>query len=178
MVELFKEVLHEITSKPVIFVVEIVQFAALAGILAFAIQRIVGKMLRERRERIVTELRKASQVRKEYTATKKEADAVLARAKKEAREILKEAKENLTQERENAAVQAEQEAKEIVLQAERTIEAEKNQVLNETSEQLVSLVTVTTRRFIDEALTESERRALTQKIILTSLEEIESISLP
>lgn len=178
MAELFKEVLHEITSKPVIFIAEIIQFAILIGIFIFAVPRIVGKMLKERRERIIAELQEATKAKKEYTEVKKEANAIVAKAKEEARQIVREAQENAKREREAAVVQAEQEAKDIILQAEQTIETEKNKVISEACEQLVSLVTVTSRRFLDEALTESERRALTQKIVLSSLEEIEGISLP
>lgn len=178
MAELFKEVLHEITSKPVIFIAEIIQFAILIGIFIFAVPRIVGKMLKERRERIIAQLQEAAKAKKEYTEVKKEANAIVARAKEEARQLVREAQENAKREREAAASQAEQEAKDIILQAEQTIETEKDKIISEASEQLVSLVTVTARRFLDEALTESERRALTQKIVLSSLEEIEGISLP
>ncbi|MFZ3063236.1 MAG: ATP synthase F0 subunit B [Actinomycetota bacterium] len=178
MAELFKEVLHEITGKPLIFIVEIIQFAVLIGIFILVVPRIVGKRLKERRERIIAELQEATKAKKEYIEATKEADTIVARAKEEARQIVKAAKENARREREAAVGQAEQEAKDIILQAEQTIETEKNKVINEACEQLVSLVTATTRRFLDEALTESERRALTQKIILSSLEEIESVSLP
>lgn len=178
MAELFKEILHEITSKPVIFIVEIIQFAILIGIFVFIAPRIVGKRLKERRERIIAELQEATKAKKEYAEATKEADAIVARAKEEARQIVRAAQESAKSESEATVVQAEQEAKDIILQAEQTIETEKNKVISEACEQLVSLVTVTTRRFLDEALTESERRALTQKIILSSLEEIEGISLP
>lgn len=178
MAELFKEAVHEITGRPLIFVAEVIQFAILIGIIFGVAPRIVGKRLKERRERIIAELQEATKAKKEYTEAKKEANAIVASAKEEARQIVRAAQENAKREREAAVVQAEQETKDIILQAEQTIETEKNKVISEACEQLVSLVTVTTRRFLDEALTESERRALTQKIILSSLEEIEGISLP
>jgi len=46
-------------------------------------------------------------------------------------------------------------------------------VAGEAAEQLSTLVTLVTCRFIEESLTESERRAVTQKLILASLNEME-----
>jgi hypothetical protein len=66
-----------------------------------------------------------------------------------------------------------QEAEAILLQARQAGETEQSRVTSDASEQLVTLITLVTRRYIEEALTESERRAVTQKLILASLNELE-----
>jgi len=62
----------------------------------------------------------------------------------------------------------------ILLQARQAVETEQGRVAGDLSEQLVTLITLVTRRYIEESLTESERRAVTQKLILASLNEMES----
>jgi F0F1-type ATP synthase membrane subunit b/b' len=67
----------------------------------------------------------------------------------------------------------EAEAEEILAQARQTVEREKERFSRETGARLVQLTAETVLRYIDEMLTESERRALTQKAILASLGQME-----
>jgi len=176
MVELLKEAIHEITAEPVVFAVEVVQFALLLGVIIWALPRFIGKGLVERRDKIAADLEEAAKTEKEYAGLKKEAQEIVVRAEAEAKAIIKTAKETAKKERKEASAQADAEVKEIILRAQQTVEADKDRVIAEASEQLISLITETTRRYLDEALTETERRELTQKIILESLEEMESVS--
>ena len=178
MAELLKEVLHEITAQPVLFIAEVVQFSLLLGVILWVVPRIIGKRLIERRAKIEAELAEAKAAEKGCTGIVKEAGAVIARAEKEAPGIIRIAKEAAEKERETAIAQADAEVQEIILRARQTVEGEKNRIIRGASEHLVSLTTETTRRYLDEALTESERRALMQKIILASLEEMERVSAP
>lgn len=178
MVELLKEALHEITAEPAMFIAEVVQFSILLGIILWVAPRFIGKRLVERRSKITAELAEAGKAEQEYTGIKKEAEVVIERTEKEAPEIIRIAKETTAQERQAATAQADTEAEEIILKARQTVEREKNRVLREASEHLVRLTTETTRRYLDEALSESERRAFMQKIISESLEEMERVSAP
>jgi F-type H+-transporting ATPase subunit b len=176
MVEILKEVLHEITAQPVLFIAEIVQFSLLLGVILWVVPRFIGKRLNERRAKIAAELAEAEKAEMEYPRIKKEARVVIGRAEKEAREIIRIAKETVKKEREAAMAQADAEAKEIIHRAQETVEREKNRVIREASEHLVSLTTEITRRYLDEALTESQRRTLMEKAILQSLEKMERAS--
>lgn len=172
MAELLNEFVHEITAKPVVFVVEVIQFIFLMGIFVYAIPKTVGRKLKERRQEIVEQLQEAVNAEKEYRNAEKEAEKIIAKAKGQADQIIKETKENAARVRETTMSQADKETDEIIQQAHRIIETEKEKIIHEACEQLASLVTLTTRQFLDEALTDRERRTLTQEIILSSFEEI------
>lgn len=177
MEELLKEALHEITTYPNIFLAEVVQFTLFLGVIVCAGRRFMGKKLKERQETIAVALKEADKTEREYAELKKEAEAIVASATEEVRQMIKTAKTKAKKELQTALRQADEEAKEIILRAGEMVKAEKERVISETSEHLVNLIAETTRRYVDEALTEGERRELTQKIILASLEEMESVSL-
>ena len=73
---------------------------------------------------------------------------------------------------------AEREAAEIIGRARQTIETERAAVSSQTAEQMVGLVTAISRRFLDEALTDTERGALVEKLVVSSLRSIDSLSVP
>jgi F0F1-type ATP synthase membrane subunit b/b' len=173
MIELIQEVLREITGKPLLFAVEFVQFLLLVAVVRFLLPRIVGRGLKERRERIAAEVQKADLADAAYAEAERQAAALIAEARAEARRGIEAARAAAQEERRTGLEQAEQEAKAILLQAQQTVETDKARVTGEASERLVTLITQVTRRFIEESLTESERRAVTEKLILASLKEME-----
>jgi len=175
MEELFKDAIHEITGQPLIFAAEVVQFLLFVVMIRFLLLRTVGKTLKERRERIAVEMEKANRADKNYAEAQKQAASIVAEAHAEAQRIIGAAQAAADERRRTGLEQAEHEANAIILEAQETIKTEKDRVVLETSEHLADLVTLVTRRFVDEALTESERRALTQKLILTRLKEMEGI---
>jgi F-type H+-transporting ATPase subunit b len=175
MEELFREALHEITGQPLIFAAEVVQFLLLVLLIRLLLRRTLGKDLKERRVRIAGEIERAKRADEEYAGTQQQAASIVAEAHTEAQRVI-EAARSSSQERHRIGLeQAEQEENAIILQAQETIKTERERVILEASEQLADLITLVTRRFIEEALSESERRALTQKLILTRLEEMEGI---
>jgi ATP synthase F0 subunit b len=176
MKELIQEVLHQITGEPLLFMVEIVQFFLLVLIIWFFLPRIVGRGLKERRKRIADQVEKADQADAVYAKAQQQAAALIAAARAEAQRTIEAARTAAQEERRAGLDQVEQEANAIRLQAGQAIETEKERVGSEASEQLVKLITLVTRRFIEESLTESERRAVTQKLILASLNEMEGAS--
>jgi F-type H+-transporting ATPase subunit b len=173
MKELIQEVLRQVTGEPLIFMVELVQFILLVLIIRFLLPRIVGTALKERRKRIVAEVEKADQADAAYAKALQQAAALVAAARAEALRTIEAARTAAQEERLAGLDRVEQEANAILLQAGQTIEIEKKRVVGEASEQLVTLITLVTRRFIEESLTESERRTVTQKLILASLDEME-----
>jgi F-type H+-transporting ATPase subunit b len=175
MEELFKDAIHEITGQPLIFAAEVVQFLLLVVVIRFLLLRTVGKTLKERRERIAVEMEKANGADKKYAEAQNQAASIVAEAHAEAQRIIGAAQAAADERRQTGVEQAEHEANAIIVEAQETIKTEKDRVVRETSEHLADLVTLVTRRFIDEALTESERRDLTQKLILTRLKEMKDI---
>ena len=178
MKELIQEVLRQITGEPLIFAVELVQFILLVLIIWFLLPRIVGRGLKERRKRIAAEVEKADQADAAYAKAQQQAAALVAAARADARRTIEATRTAAQDERRAGLDRAEQEANAILLQAGQAIETEKGRVASEASEQLVALITLVTRRFIEESLTESERKAVTQKLILASLNEMEGTASP
>lgn len=175
MEELFKDAIHDITGQPLVFAAEVVQFLLLIVMIRFLLLRTVGKTLKERRERIAVEMEKANRADKEYAEAQKQAASIVAEAHADAQRIIGASLAAANERHRTGLEQAEHEANAIIIESQKTIKNEKDRVVRETSEHLTDLVTLVTRRFIDEALTESERRTLTQKLILTRLKEMEGI---
>ncbi len=173
MRELIQEVLREITGQPLIYMVEVVQFLLLVAIAGFLLLRIVGHRLKERRERITAEVEKANRADAAYAEAQQQAAALVANARAESQKIIEAARTAAQEERRAGLDRIKEEADAIVLQARQAVETEKAKAAGEASERLVTLISEVTRRFIEEALTESERRAVTEKLILAGLKEIE-----
>ena len=173
MNELIQEALRQTTDEPWIFVAEVVQFLLLVLIIRLLLPRIMGNALNQRRTRIADQVKKADQADTAYAKAQQQAAALIAEARAEAQKTIEAARTAAQDERQSSLDQADQEAEAILLQARQTGETEQSRVTSDASEQLVTLITLVTRRYIEESLTESERRAVTQKLILASLNEIE-----
>ena len=176
MSELIQEVLHEITGEPLRFAIELVQFVLLVVIIRYFVRRSVGTHLKTRRDRIAAEVQKADQADTAYAEAQHRASLLKTEARDEARRTVEAAKIAADAERQAGLEQVEQEADAILLQARQAIDTEKNRVGSEASEELITLITLVSRRYIEESLTESERRTVTQKLIIASLKEMENAS--
>lgn len=97
-----------------------------------------------------------------------------AKSAESAAALLKSAREQAEKERATAAAAIEAEARQVVEQAHKSLELEKESVRRDAAERLVGLTTDAARRYLDEMLTENERRALTQKAILAFLDQVET----
>jgi F-type H+-transporting ATPase subunit b len=172
MSELIQETLHEITADPLLFSVEVVQFLLLVVIIRFILRRVLGTALHERRARIAAEVAKADHADTAYAEAQQRAASLVEKAREEAQRTIERARTAAQEERRAGLDQAEQDARTILHQARQTIETEKSRVAGEASEELVTLIIQVIRRFIEEALPESERTAVTQKLVLASLKEM------
>ena len=173
MGELFREMLREITGRPAVFAAEVVQFLLLVGIVLYLLRRSVGPKLKERRERISAEVEKADRVEEAWAEARKQAAVIAAEARAQAERILEAAGIAVHEQRRAGLERIEQEAAGITRRAQEAIAAEKERVVREGADRLVELITQVTRRFLEEALSESDRRALTHKLILARLKEME-----
>lgn len=173
---LLRELIAEVAARPAQFIAEAVQAVLLLGVVAWFGRRWARKRLGERRDRIATELARAGAADKESTDLTEQARSAVAQAGREAPELLRAGQEQAARERAAMIAAVDTEARELVAQATRTVQAEKDRISREASDRLVHLTTEVTRRYLDEMLSESERRTLTQKAILASLGELERIA--
>jgi F-type H+-transporting ATPase subunit b len=173
MEELLREILNDIAAEPGRFIAEVVQSVLLLAVVGWAGGKFVRGRLIARREKIATDLSEAEAAEQEAIRLQEEAAAIAARVDQEAPEISRTAIAEAGRERQASMASGETEAQQMVVQSRETAEREKNRVLREASDRLIRLTAETARRYLDEMLSESERRELTQKAILESLAEME-----
>lgn len=178
MGELFREFLHEITAEPSRFLAELVQSLMLLAMLWWAGKKAVRKRLEARRARIIAEITEAEQAERDVARLHEEARSRATYAAEEAPARLRQAEAKGQQEREVAIRRIEAEGKELIGQAQQTVERDKIRVAREATRRLIELTAEATRRYLDEMLTESDRRTLTQKAILASLAELSGSASP
>jgi F0F1-type ATP synthase membrane subunit b/b' len=172
MEELFREVLRGIESQPARFVAEVVQSALLLALIAWAGWKPARRRLGERRERIAAALAAADEDARETTRLKEELRAIAARAGEEPAALLQAASERASAERGAAAERIEAEARARVAAAHRQVEEDRERAGREASARLVRLTTDAARRYVEDVLDETERRALTRKAVLATLDEL------
>lgn len=172
MHELVREVLQEIAAAPVRFVVAVAQSALVVGVVVAAGRGMVGKRLTARRARIAAEMEEAEAAERRWAGIREETRGMITGAEAEAPAILRAARERAESERAASGSQIESEAREIIARARAAVEAEKSRVVRDAANRLVQLTTETTRRYLDEMLSETERRDLMQKTILAAVDEL------
>ena len=183
MVELFEEIVHEITGEPLKFLLEIIQFCLLVLIIkaigfGFGEKKgMITNMLAERREKIVGQLQAVEEAEKELVLAEEKARFILNEAKTEAEQTIRAAKQAAEEEEAAHLAAIDEEAATIEKQAEESLEKERAEAMSGVHDQLVDLVTLGTRQVLDEGFSPSEQRALVQKAILSSLDDLEGISL-
>jgi F0F1-type ATP synthase membrane subunit b/b' len=178
MSELLQEALREIGAAPLQFAAEAAQSLFVIGLLWWFGRRWLIRRLAERREGIVQALAGADEAERESVRMSEESLTVVAQAQEAASAMLQGAREEAGREREVALAAMETGAGQAVEQARASVELEKASIRRETSERLVRLTTEAARRYLDEMLTEAERRTLTQKAILSVLGATEAPAEP
>jgi F-type H+-transporting ATPase subunit b len=174
MRELLQEFVHEITGEPTIFAAEVVQFILLLVIIRMLLRRTVGRSLRERRERIAAQVEEANRAGDRYAQAESQAAAIVTEARRKADQIREHAGNAAEENRRSGLERIERDAAAVTLQARQTVDAEKARVVSKTAEQLIALIGQVARRYLEDALTESERRAVMQKLLLARLKEMEN----
>jgi F-type H+-transporting ATPase subunit b len=173
MIELVREALRDIVARPLPYLAEVVHFVALLAIVWLVLRRTVARTLAERRRRIAAGIEAAEGAAAARADAEARAAALLAEAGERARRIGEEAAAAVAAARSEGLERIAREAAAVVRLADDAAEAERARVSRESSERLIELVGAVVRRFLDQALSEGERRALTQKLILSHLAELE-----
>jgi F0F1-type ATP synthase membrane subunit b/b' len=152
--------------------VEVLQSVLFLSLVAWAGARFLRKRLSDRQARVARELAEAAAAEGDRARLLEEARATGARVAGEIAELVRTINQQAEQELQAAQAQVETEAQEVVAQARQSVDREKEHVRRDASARLLALTTEAARRYLDEMLSESERRAVTQKAILASLEQI------
>ena len=174
MTELLRQVFADILTEPLRFLVETLQSILLLVGLIWAGRKILRPRLAAREARVATALAAAEVAERESVRLRKEAQAVAARTAPEAAVILAKADAEAERDRVAFLAQAESDAAQIVAQARQTLETERDSVVRDASERLTSLTVTAARQYLDEILTEQQRRALIQAAITRGLDELTS----
>jgi F0F1-type ATP synthase membrane subunit b/b' len=172
MGDLTRELLQEMAARPVAFAAELLQSLLLIGIVVWGGRKYGARRLTERRERIAAELAAAASAERESAKLRAEALAVAANAEPSSAEIVRTARENAARERAMSQSEIDAAARMILDKAHSTVEEEKHHIRRDTADRLVHLTSDIARRYVDEFLSEAERRALTRKAIEAALDRL------
>jgi ATP synthase F0 subunit b len=181
--ELFAEIIHEIAIDPVKFIVELVQFVVLVLLVKAVAFGFGGRggmltnMLAERRQRVAAELADADSAIEELGTAQVLAKEWVREARSAARRSVADAKRAADEETVAAFAATDAEVAELLRQADETLVKEREETLGHVREQLVDLVTLSTRQILDEGFSPAEQRTMIQQAIVESLDDLETVSL-
>ncbi len=170
MSDLLREVMQDIGSRPFAYLAELAQCAILVLIVRAVLIRTVGKPLGERRQRLAEQVAHAKAAAARHEEAVQRAAAIVAEARAAAQRTTAAATDAAERARTTGYEQIARDAAAAVHQAEQAVEAEKLRVSREASERLVDLIGVAVRRFLEQAVSDDQRRALTNQLILDRIE--------
>jgi F-type H+-transporting ATPase subunit b len=172
MEELLRQALRELAADPARSLVAVAQSLLLLVALAWAGRKLARRQLAARQAKVAAELAAAETAEQDGIRLQEEARGIAGRVEQQVADILRAAREQAEQERQTSLTGIEADAGQLVRQARETVESEKNRVVREASDRLIRLTAAAARRYLDEVLTETQRRTLIQRAILESLEEM------
>jgi len=178
MEELLRQVLGDLAANPLRTAVEVLQSVILLVIVVWAGRIFARRRLEERHSRIAAELAAAEAAEREGAELEAKARGLAAGIEQQAAEVLRGSREQAEQERKTSVAQLATDAEQTVVQARQSVEQEKQRVVREATERLVRLTAEASRRYLDEVLTENQRRTLIERAILESLEEMTGAAAP
>jgi F-type H+-transporting ATPase subunit b len=147
------------------FLVEIIAFLAMIGILARWVYPRVIAAAEGRQRQIAEQLEAAERARKEAEQRLKDAEAELQKARAQSAEIIEGANKLAEQLRADGRAKAEEDARRIVENARREIEAERQKALDSVRAEVANLVVAATERVIGESLDLTRQRQLIERAI-------------
>ena len=147
------------------FLVEIIAFLAMIGILARWVYPRVIAAAEGRQRQIAEQLEAAGRARKEAEQRLKDAEAELQKARAQSAEIIEGANKLAEQLRADGRAKAEEDARRIVENARREIEAERQKALDSVRAEVANLVVAATERVIGESLDLTRQRQLIERAI-------------
>jgi F-type H+-transporting ATPase subunit b len=131
---------------------QIVNFGILAVILYLLLYKRVLNMLNERTTRIEQGLKEADQVKQQLANARRDYDAEIAKARREAASILSQAQERAKAQEAEIVAQARQEGERIRTELREQAQQERDQMLREVKGQVAELVTLAASRVLQAEL--------------------------
>jgi F-type H+-transporting ATPase subunit b len=127
---------------------QILNFAAMAGILYVLLYKPVFNMLTERRKRIEESLQQADRMREQTQSAQVEYEQELARARQEAAQILAQAQERARSQEFEIVAQARKEADRLRSEGLEQARIEREQMLRDVRAQLADVVALTASKVL------------------------------
>lgn len=183
MLEVLREALHEIVAKPLVFLLELAQFAALVFIIKAIAFGLGGKsgtltnMLAERRRRIGEQLDGVRIAEESLRQAHMDSVELVAVARTEAAATIRSARANAAAEAANTDAAAAREAEEVMAHAEQALAKERSEVLDGIRGRLVDVVAQATRQILDGGLPPAEQRARIQDAVLGSIDDLDAVGI-
>jgi F-type H+-transporting ATPase subunit b len=147
------------------FVVELVAFLIMLGILAKWVYPPVMKAAEGRQKQIADQLAAADQARKDAEQYLQQSEAAVQQARVEAQQIIERANRSAEQLRQQAQEKAQEEARRIVEQAKKEIDAERQRAIQAIRQEMADLVVNATQRVLGETLDGDRHRKLIEQAI-------------
>ena len=124
----------------------------------------IGRIIRERKDRIDEGLEKANRSEEILNASKKKSDEIIAGAKEEANKIIAKGYEQARQSIEHAAIEAMKKQEEILLRAQKGIDRERISMEARVREEMAELVAGGVKKIIKEDITPAVKKSILEKV--------------
>lgn len=134
-----------------LIIIQLVNFALLAGVLGYFLYQPVLKLLREREEKIATGLKDAELAAVAKAEAQTEKQAVLSVAHHEAAEVANRAKQAATVQSAEIINLAHEKANAVIKEAESKSEQLRQQALNESEKEVAKLAILATEKLLKQA---------------------------
>jgi F-type H+-transporting ATPase subunit b len=145
------------------FIFQLLNFGVVFFLLARFVWPRVLKMLDERAERIAHGLEDARAAEESRENAQREHDKLLAQARAESQRIIEEARQRGDEQLKQMQREATGEAEQMRAQARTLAEEERNRILTDTRDQIVSLAIAAAERLIGDSLDEKRQKAIIKR---------------
>jgi F-type H+-transporting ATPase subunit b len=144
---------------------QIVNFVLLAWILYAVLYKRVLALLNERTARIEQSLKDADQVKQQLANAKRDYDAEIDKARREAAELLAQAQERAKAQEEEIVARAREEGERIRNEMREQAAQERSQMLRDVKTQIADLVTLTARQVLQDELKGNHDKLIEESLV-------------
>lgn len=143
----------------------IISFLVFAWVMWKLAYKPVIEVLEKRRQDVENNLESAAKAREEAASMRRDYEARLAAAQKDAQEIIKKAEKVAEKNKDEIVLKAQKEADEMLLKAQRTIEIEKNRAIAELRHEVADLSVMVAGKVLGKSLTEEDHKRLAKEFV-------------
>jgi F-type H+-transporting ATPase subunit b len=147
-----------------IMIAQAVNFVIVLAVVYFLALKPLKKLMRERQDTITKGLTDARENATLLTSTKKEYDAILAKARIEAHDIFQDGKVQAQAKRDEMIEEAKKDVEHMITVGKKTLEAEKVKMIEEAKKEIVGLVVKATEKLLEDSDTSTFNKKATEHI--------------